>query len=70
MSLLAYWQHQRALAKRRRQLKDLDKWIHDLEDQVHSGEEALKRARAKRVQLQARLDLLTPVQDIIEVIGT
>lgn len=44
------WHYQRKLAK-------LDDWIRQLEDQVQSGQAALKYWRHRRTILQARRDI-------------
>lgn len=69
MNLLAYLHRQRAISKRRKQLKELNHWIFSLEDQVSSGQEALRRAHQKKAQLEAQLGLLIPADELVRMLG-
>jgi predicted nucleic acid-binding Zn-ribbon protein len=70
MNFFQYLAHRRAVSRKRRALKTLNKWIFDLEDQVASGQEALRRAQRRKIQLEAQLGLLVPADELIRQLGS
>lgn len=65
MNILAYAANQFRLAIKRRKLRGMDEWIAQLEDQVHSGQQAIRYWREKRNQLEAQILVMEPPDEIM-----
>lgn len=65
MNILAYAANQFTLAHKRRKLRGMNNWIAQLEDQVYSGQQALRYWKARRDQLEAQIGLITPPDEIV-----
>lgn len=65
MGLIEFMFRKIALARKRRQLREIEAFIAQLEDQVRSGQEALRRCRARADRLNAQLMLDLPLDEIV-----
>jgi len=66
MNVFLYMARQVSLGRKRKQLRRLNDWIAQLEDQVMSGQASLKYWRAKRDQVEGQIALLTPPDELFE----
>lgn len=64
-----YLKNQLAIRRRRQELRAIEHWIWELEDQKASAELGLKRAKLRKAQLEGQLGLLVPVDELVRLIG-